>query len=151
MARILVIDDDTDIRRLLTVILEQEGHNVASAADGDKALELINKESPDLCVLDVMMPKKDGFMVLKELRSSGQRETTKVLLLTARTAEADWLRGYKLGADQYLTKPFENDVLIKTVDELLNMSRDQLRARRQSELDRAQLLSRLESIFQSHR
>lgn len=151
MARILVIDDDNDIRRLLTVILEQEGHNVASAADGDRALELINKEPPDLCVLDVMMPKKDGFMVLKELRSSGQRETTKVLLLTARTAEADWLRGYKLGADQYLTKPFENDVLIKTVDELLSMSRDQLRARRQSELDRAQLLSRLESIFQSHR
>jgi DNA-binding response OmpR family regulator len=151
MADILVIDDDPDIRRLLTVILEQEGHNVSSAGDGEKALELINKQSPDLCVLDVMMPKKDGFMVLKELRSSGQRESTKVLLLTARTAEADWLRGYKLGADQYLTKPFENDAFVQKVDELLAMSRDQLKARRQSELDRAQLLSRLESIFHSQR
>ena len=84
---------------------------------------------------------------LKEMRSHGVRDATKVLVLTARTAEVDWLRGYKLGADQYLTKPFDNDELIKTVTMLLGMSKDELRARRQQELDRAQLLSRLEALF----
>jgi DNA-binding response OmpR family regulator len=150
VARILVVDDNPDIRRLLGVILMEEGHNVVSATDGDEALELLPGEAPDLVVLDVMMPKKDGFMVLKEMRSSGLRESTKVLLLTARTSEADWLRGYKLGADQYLTKPFENSELVQVVDELLSMDPEQLRARRQQELDRAQLLSRLEAIFQTH-
>jgi DNA-binding response OmpR family regulator len=150
VARILVVDDNPDIRRLLSVILMEEGHNVVSATDGDEALQLLPGEAPDLVVLDVMMPKKDGFMVLKEMRSSGLRESTKVLLLTARTSEADWLRGYKLGADQYLTKPFENSELVQVVDELLSMDPEQLRVRRQQELDRAQLLSRLEAIFQTH-
>jgi DNA-binding response OmpR family regulator len=150
MARILVVDDDPDIRRLLSVILLQEGHKVVSAEDGEKALKMIGDEPPDLVVLDVMMPRKDGYMVLKELKSTGMREATKVLVLTARTAEADWLRGYKLGADQYLTKPFENNELTDAVEGLLAMSKEQLRARRQQELDRAQLLSRLESLFEPH-
>jgi two-component system response regulator MprA len=147
MARILVVDDSPDIRRLLEVVLAEEGHMVSSATDGEDALEAMAKEPPDLVVLDIMMPKKDGFMVLKEVRSHGVRDATKVLVLTARTAEVDWLRGYKLGADQYLTKPFDNDELIKTVTMLLGMSKDELRARRQQELDRAQLLSRLEALF----
>ncbi|HYZ46932.1 MAG TPA: response regulator [Actinomycetota bacterium] len=147
MARILVVDDSPDIRRLLEVVLAEEGHMVSSATDGEDALEAMAKEPPDLVVLDIMMPKKDGFMVLKEMRSHGVRDATKVLVLTARTAEVDWLRGYKLGADQYLTKPFDNDELIKTVTMLLGMSKDELRARRQQELDRAQLLSRLEALF----
>jgi DNA-binding response OmpR family regulator len=149
MARIAICDDDPDIRRLIKVILVQEGHDVVAVADGDALLEALGNEPPDLVVLDVMMPKKDGFMVLKEMKSAGVRESTKVLLLTARTAESDWLRGYKLGADQYLTKPFENDELVKVVEELLSMSKEQLRVRRQQELDRAQLLSRLESLFET--
>ena len=147
MARILVVDDSPDIRRLLDVILAEEGHTVTCVPDGDSALEAMNVDPPDLMLLDIMMPKKDGFMVLKEMRSQGVRESTKVLVLTARTAEVDWLRGYKLGADQYLTKPFDNDELIDKVNMLLSMSKDQLRARRQQELDRAQLLSRLEALF----
>jgi two-component system alkaline phosphatase synthesis response regulator PhoP len=149
MARILVVDDDPDIRRLLEIILVDEGHNVVSAEDGEKALEVLASEPPELLVLDVMMPRKDGFMVLKEMRSTPARDTTKVLILTARTAEVDWVRGYKLGADQYLTKPFENEAFVGAVKTLLSMSKDQLRVRRQQELDRAQLLSRLEAIFHS--
>jgi DNA-binding response OmpR family regulator len=150
VAHILVVDDDPDIRRLLSVILMEAGHKITSSPDGDKALEMLSGEAPDLLVLDVMMPKKDGFMVLKEMRSTGLGESTRVLLLTARTAESDWLRGYKLGADQYLTKPFDNEELVKVVDELLSLSKEQLRARRQQELDRAHLLSRLEAIFETH-
>jgi DNA-binding response OmpR family regulator len=150
MARILVVDDEPDIRRLLEVILSEEGHKVVCADDGEKALEAIAEQPPDLLVLDVMMPRKDGFMVLKEMKSAGVREATKVLVLTARTAEIDWLRGYKLGADQYLTKPFDNEALVAAIETLLSMTKEQLRARRQQELDRAHLLSRLESIFQHH-
>jgi DNA-binding response OmpR family regulator len=149
MARILVVDDDPDIRRLISVVLVHAGHKVVTADDGEQALEMIARETPDLVVLDVMMPKKDGYMVLKELKSSGVRESTKVLVLTARTAEADWLRGYRLGADHYLTKPFDNQELTDAVDQLLSMSREQLRSSRQNELDRAHLLSRLESLFHS--
>jgi DNA-binding response OmpR family regulator len=147
MARILVVDDDPDIRRLLSVLLEGEGHGVESAPDGEKALEMISNNDPDLVVLDVMMPKKDGYTVLKEMKSSGIRESTKVLVLTARAAEADWLRGYKLGADHYLTKPFDTDEFVRVIDELLEMDQEQLRIRRLAELDRAQLLSKLEAIF----
>jgi DNA-binding response OmpR family regulator len=148
MAQILVVDDDPDIRRLLSVLLESEGHSVISAPDGDKALELISGASPDLVVLDVMMPKKDGYTVLKEMKASGIREATKVLVLTARAAESDWLRGYKLGADQYLTKPFDTDEFLNLVNDLLGMSQEQLKVRRLAELDRAQLLSKLEAIFE---
>ena len=151
MARLLVVDDDPDILKLLEVVFTQEGHKVICATDGETALEVIKEEPPELCVLDVMMPKKDGFMVLKELKASGLRDTTKILLLTARTTEADWLRGYRLGADRYVTKPFDNDELVKAVDDLLGMDREEIRARRQQELDRAQLLSRLESLFESRR
>jgi len=148
MARILVVDDDPDIRRLLSMLLEGEGHQVSDAPDGDRALEMISSQEPELIVLDVMMPKKDGYTVLKEMKASGVRDSTKVLVLTARAAESDWLRGYKLGADQYLTKPFDADELVHTVDDLLEMSQEQLRVRRLAELDRAQLLSRLEAIFE---
>lgn len=148
MAQILVVDDDPDIRRLLCVLLESEGHSVISAPDGDKALELISRASPDLIILDVMMPKKDGYTVLKEMKASGIREATKVLVLTARAAESDWLRGYKLGADQYLTKPFDTDEFLNLVNDLLGMNQEQLKLRRLAELDRAQLLSKLEAIFE---
>jgi DNA-binding response OmpR family regulator len=71
----------------------------------------------------------------------------KILVLTAKTSESDWVRGYKLGADAYVTKPFDIDELTRHVAELLEMTKDQLRVRREQELDKAQLLSRLESIF----
>jgi DNA-binding response OmpR family regulator len=148
MAKILVVDDDPDIRRLLSVLLEGEGHNVISAPDGERALELISREGPDLILLDVMMPKKDGYTVLREMKASGIRESTKVLVLTARAAESDWLRGYKLGADQYLTKPFDTEELLTLVRDLLGMSQEQLKLRRLAELDRAALLSKLEAIFE---
>jgi DNA-binding response OmpR family regulator len=148
VAQILVVDDDPDIRRLVTTILGQGEHRVDTAEDGQKALELLSRNLPDLVVLDVMMPLMDGFMVLKQMRVNGLRESTRVLMLTARTAESDWVRGFKLGADGYLTKPFDPDELISAAEDLLMMSKDQLRSRREEELARAQMLSRLEALFQ---
>jgi two-component system alkaline phosphatase synthesis response regulator PhoP len=109
---------------------------------------MLREEMPDLVVLDVMMPKLDGFDVLKQMRTQGVRDTTKVLMLTARSAEHDWARGYKLGADAYLTKPFGIDELLQGIEAILTMTRSQLRERREQELSKAQLLSKLESLFE---
>ena len=107
------------------------------------------EDTPDVLLLDIMMPQMDGYTVLKEIKSSGIRESMKIMILTAKTSESDWVRGYKLGADAYVTKPFDIDELTGQIDELLAMTKDQLRQRREQELDKAQLLSRLESIFDS--
>ncbi|MDQ4126038.1 MAG: response regulator, partial [Actinomycetota bacterium] len=95
MARILVVDDSPEMRHLLTSILVEEGHKVVVAPDGQKALDMVVADPPDIMVLDIMMPAMDGYMVLKELRATGIRDTTKILILTAKTSEHDWVRGYK--------------------------------------------------------
>lgn len=148
MARILIVDDTADMRQLLSSILVEEGHQVVVAADGVKALEMMQLHPPDLVVLDVMMPTKDGYTVLRDMKAMGLREMVKVLLLTAKNSEHDWLRGYKLGADHYLTKPFELDELVEAVEFVLATSKDALRERREQELGKAQLLARLESLFE---
>ena len=148
MARILVADDNAEIRHLVGSILTEDGHKVSFAQDGQEALDMIVAEGPDLVILDIMMPKKDGYMVMKEMKASGVREGTKVMILTAKTAESEWVRGYKLGADQYVTKPFRARDLGDAVTGILQMSKDQLRHRREQELDKAQLLARLESMFE---
>ena len=147
MAQILVVDDSPDIRNLLANLLMAEGHRVCVAEDGDDAIGRLAEEHFDLVVLDVMMPKKDGYSVLKEMRSSGVRDALKVIMLTAKSAESDWARGYTLGADDYMTKPFEVDELLASVSRLLSMSKDQILSRREQELDRARLLSRLQSLL----
>ena len=147
MARILIVDDNADIRRLIGTILSSTEHELFYAEDGDKALEVTKAKQPDLIILDVMMPMMDGFMVLKQMRVAGLRESTKVLMLTAKSSESDWVRGYKLGADAYVTKPFDPDELLNAVAELFAMPKERLRERREEELHRAQMLSRLESLF----
>ncbi|HWL65914.1 MAG TPA: response regulator [Actinomycetota bacterium] len=147
MARILIAEDNAEIRALVSSILAEEGHKVSVAQNGQQALDMMGEDAPDLLVLDIMMPQVDGYGVLKELRNTGLRDTVKILVLTAKTSESDWVRGYKLGADSYITKPFDIDELTNQVNELLSMTKDQLRLRREQELDKAQLLSRLESIF----
>ena len=150
MARILLVDDSADIRHLLGTILKDEGHDVAVASDGVQAIEAIKNGAPDLMILDIMMPRMDGYGVLKEMRDGGIKEDVKILVLTAKAAEADWVRGYKLGADDYLTKPFGADELVEAVNTLLKMDPASMKKRSEQELDKAQLLSRLESMFQNY-
>ena len=150
MARILIAEDNAEIRTLVSSILVEEGHKVGVAQNGQQALDMMVDDPPDVLVLDIMMPQMDGYTVLKELKSSGIKEQMKILILTAKTSESDWVRGYKLGADSYLTKPFDTDELINGIEDLLSSTKEQLRVRREAELDKAQLLSRLESIFDSN-
>ncbi|NNN06261.1 MAG: response regulator transcription factor [Elusimicrobia bacterium] len=114
--KILVVEDDKDIVRLLKYNLEKEGYRVALAADGEAGLTAARKEKPDLLILDVMVPKLDGFELLKILR----RETrAPVLMLTARKEEVDRVLGLELGADDYVTKPFGVRELLARVKALL--------------------------------
>lgn len=144
---ILVVDDSEEIRFLLQTMLETQGYRVTTASDGSRALDVLTEEHFHLVILDVMMPMKDGYTVLKEMRQGGLRESTRVLMLTAKATDADWARGYSLGVDDYLTKPFEVDELLESVRKVLEMTKDQLRTRREEELDRARILSRLQSLL----
>jgi DNA-binding response OmpR family regulator len=103
---VLVADDEPHLLRLVKFRIERDGHRVITATDGDTALELARKEKPDLCVLDVMMPKRSGFDVLRELRNDQELTGMKVIMLTARAQDADVDAGFTLGADDYITKPF---------------------------------------------
>jgi DNA-binding response OmpR family regulator len=105
-ATVLVADDEPHLLRLVTFRIEREGHRVITASDGDTALRLARRERPDLCVLDVMMPGRSGFDVLRELREDPQLAGTTVIMLTARAQDGDLDAGFSLGADDYITKPF---------------------------------------------
>ncbi len=101
---ILVVEDNKDLQNLLVINLEDQGYSVIIAEDGLSALELFHTKNPDLIVLDVMLPKLDGFDVCKKIR--GENKTIPILMLTAKAEEVDKVLGLELGADDYMTKPF---------------------------------------------
>ena len=100
---ILVADDEKEIRELLRLYLENSGYKVVEAEDGQQALDVMRSKQIDLCVLDIMMPKKDGYHVLQELR---KESNIPVLILSAKDADAEKILGLNLGADDYMAKPF---------------------------------------------
>lgn len=113
--RILVVDDERHIVRLVQVNLERHGYEVLTAYDGVECLEKAKSERPDLIVLDVMMPRMDGFEALQRLKSDPETTNIPVIMLTARAQDRDVLQGYQYGADLYLTKPFNPLELISLV------------------------------------
>ena len=104
-----MVDDEPAIRLLIRTVLELDGWEVLEADDGEMALLLAASEAPHAMVLDVMLPARDGFSVLAELRQSTHGRNIAVVMLTAKTQPADILRGTRLGADQYITKPCDPD------------------------------------------
>jgi two-component system alkaline phosphatase synthesis response regulator PhoP len=110
--RILAVDDERSIVRLVQVNLERQGYRVKTAFDGQEALAKVQAEPPDLIVLDVMMPFMDGFEVLRELKKSPATRDIPVIMLTAKAQDADVWEGWKSGAECYLTKPFNPQELI---------------------------------------
>ncbi|MCR5750758.1 MAG: response regulator transcription factor [Kiritimatiellae bacterium] len=121
MAEILFAEDDPDVRRWVCVALESEGHSVRVAADGDEALREIAAKRPDLIMLDVTMPGVSGFEVCKAVRD--RDAAVPILMLTARGGEADKLTGFRMGADDYVTKPFSMKELFARVAALLRRAK----------------------------
>ena len=113
--KILAVDDEKHIVRLVQVNLERQGYEVITASDGKEALEKVASEKPDLLVLDVMMPYMDGFEVLQNLRRNPETREIPVIMLTAKAQDADVFKGWQSGVDCYLTKPFNPMELITFV------------------------------------
>jgi DNA-binding response OmpR family regulator len=139
---IAVVEDDESVRKSLILNLELEGFQVISAADGEEGVAMIRDKTPDLIILDVMMPRKDGLQACKELRNQGI--STPLILLTARSAEVDKVLGLELGADDYLAKPFGMLELLARVKALLR------RTQKVEEIDKIQFAD-VEIDFKAYR
>jgi DNA-binding response OmpR family regulator len=122
--RILIVDDEPDIVETLAFRLEQEGYAVITAGDGLEGLEKARNESPDLIVLDVMMPKLDGFQVARLLKFDEQYQHIPIVMLTAKTQEQDEATGIKTGADDYVKKPFDSQTLMDVIRKRLDARRE---------------------------
>ena len=118
LGRVLVVDDDEVIRQLIAVNLTLEGFDVATAIDGQDCLDQVQAIDPDVITLDVMMPRLDGWETAVQLRKAPWTAHIKVVLITARAQEDDMTRGTNVGADAYLTKPFDPGEMIRVVREL---------------------------------
>ena len=117
--RILVVDDDKSIVKVLASYLEQAGYRVLGAHDGETALHILRRERPELVVLDLMMPKRDGWEVTRIIRADKALAATPIIMLTARFEETDKIIGLELGADDYITKPFSAREVVTRVKALL--------------------------------
>lgn len=120
MRRIVVAEDEPAISEFLCRLLELEGYDVMPVRDGARALEAIQNGSPDLVVLDIMMPSLDGISVLKALRDDHRTKTVPVVITTAKTDDETTWAGWATGCDYYLTKPFEPEDLLAAIQRLLS-------------------------------
>ena len=117
--RVLIVDDEPNIVISLEFLMKREGFEVSVARDGSEALERIRGERPDLVVLDVMMPKLNGFEVCQAVRADPALAQTRIVMLTAKGREAEMNKGLALGADAYIAKPFSTRDLVARVKSLL--------------------------------
>lgn len=120
MTSVLVVDDDPDVCELVRYKLEQSGFDVRRASDGDQALSEVEAEVPDLVLLDIMMPGMSGLEVLERWRANEATEKLPVIMLTAKAQENDVERGFELGADDYVIKPFSPRELVRRVTAVLS-------------------------------
>jgi DNA-binding response OmpR family regulator len=118
--KVLLVDDDSRLREIVGMALEDEGYGVRTADSAEKAVELLERDDPDLLILDVMLPGKDGFELCREIRT---RSPVPILMLTAKTDTVDVVVGLESGADDYVTKPFVTKELVARIRALLRRSR----------------------------
>ena len=119
MHKILIVDDEINILMSLEYLLKRKGYEVFIARNGTEALELASEKQPDLVLLDIMMPDVDGYDVCTELKSPEREKSPKVIFLTAKSKKPDVEKGYEVGADLYLLKPFSTRELTKKIQDLL--------------------------------
>ncbi len=117
--KVLVVDDEPNIVLSLEFLMKQAGHEVRTASDGELALQAIAADCPDLVLLDVMMPRKDGYEVCQTIRANPDWQGVKIIMLTAKGREIEREKGMALGADDYVTKPFATRDVVDKVQELL--------------------------------
>jgi len=113
--RVLVVDDSATDRQAVTTVLQKQGYVVTAAVDGEDALEKIAADPPPLIVLDIILPRMNGYQVLRQLKSSPQTRDIKVILVSSKSQDSDRYWGLKQGADDYIAKPYPDDVLLSAV------------------------------------
>lgn len=116
---ILVVEDSPTEMRVITSLLEQNGYNFDTAVDGEEALEKAVELHPQLILLDVILPKKNGFQVCRQLKTAPDTKDIRIILLTSKSQDSDRFWGLKQGADDYMTKPFDNKELLSAIEKLL--------------------------------
>jgi DNA-binding response OmpR family regulator len=119
-ASVLIADDDPNISRALGFLMRQEGYDVRIVADGEQALAAVSSDPPDVILLDVMMPKGNGYDVCRALRANGSYGNIRIIMLTAKGGEADQKVGMELGANAYITKPFAIIDVVSCVQSVLS-------------------------------
>ena len=117
--KVLLVDDEPNILVALEFLLKNEGYQVRKSLNGIEALNVMEHYIPNILVLDVMMPGMDGFEVAQKVRALPQYNNTRIIFLTAKGTQADRFKGYSNGAEVYLTKPFDNDEFISTINEVV--------------------------------
>lgn len=118
-SKILIVDDEPNIVLSLEFLMKKAGYEVRTAADGEAALEAITAECPDLILLDVMMPRKNGYEVCQAIRENPAWKDTRIIMLTAKGRDVEREKGLALGADDYITKPFSTQEVVERVQEML--------------------------------
>lgn len=113
--KILIADDDPHVHKMLTVVLSSDEFEIIHAYDGQETVERVDNELPDLVVLDIMMPKKDGRDICQDLKKNPKTKDIKILMLSAKAEQFDRVLGLELGADDYETKPFSPDYLARKI------------------------------------
>jgi putative two-component system response regulator len=126
VAKILVVDDETSVREVLRKMLEQDGHEVRVAVDGEDALLRLSEKPADLAIVDILMPKMDGLEMVRRMKAEPRTSETPVMILTAKGAAETRIEGYRLGVDDYLTKPFNREELKLRVGRLLRMRQEKV-------------------------
>ncbi len=119
MKKILIVDDEADIIEILQFVLESQGYECITAFDGEEGLKLAKEANPDLIILDVMMPKMNGYKISRLLKFDSKYKNIPILMLTARSQETDKALGEETGADEYITKPFQIENVVETVKKYL--------------------------------
>lgn len=119
-ATILAVDDEPKVLKLLKANLESSGYKILTAEDGEEAIDLVERQLPDLIILDLMLPKMDGYAVCRQIR---EFSPVPIIMLTARSAQVDLIHGFEVGADDYLTKPFSVNELLMRVQAVLRRSK----------------------------
>jgi two-component system, OmpR family, alkaline phosphatase synthesis response regulator PhoP len=117
--RVLVVEDEPNILDSLSFLMKQAGFDVRLARDGDAAIRMIESAAPDLVLLDIMLPRRDGFDVCRAIRANPDWKEVRIVMLTAKGREPDRRKGMQLGADDYITKPFSNRDIVERVHRIL--------------------------------